>query len=542
MKNQSLWRVVGRLKNIAHPRSNFIFVLSFILGCMLSLTPVWAQANPSAAIALDGRQLFKVSQLEGFDAQPRADYANGILNRAVESDEAVQVQVVKVKDLPVIRVNGVNLLTVTEKDAVDGMTKEEQAQRWRDRIDVAIKLAQEQRRPEYIRKALLISAGCVLVAIGFNSVLGSIWQKLQRRLISHRETVPETAAPTQSIDLFLKFTLVLLRAAMWLGALLYITNQFPQTRVWSQKIVDVIVYSLTAPIIPLGDKSYSVIQVIILIALFYGLLIVTRTVKNVLRSRILGLTGMNRGAQEAIATIAFYGLIFIGTVVLLQLWGLDLSSLTIFAGVLGVGIGLGLQGIAKEFVSGLVIIFERPIQVGDFVNVGDFMGTVERISVRSTEIRTLDRVSIIVPNSRFLENEVVNWSHSGFVTRLRLPIGVAYGSDLSKVRDALIDATKDYPDVVSDPPPNVIFRGFGDYSLQLELLVWIKEPRQQVIVKSDLYFRIDTILRDRNIEIPFPQRDFHVRSGALPLELSPQLSATLAKLLESYNNGGNNRE
>lgn len=519
-----------------------IVALSFILGYILSLTPVWAQGNPTAPITLDGRQLFKVSQLEGFEAQPRADYANQILNRVVQSGDPVKVKVVKIKDLPVIQVNRVNLLTVTEKDTPEGMMKEEQAEDWRDRIDLAIKLAQEQRRPGYIRQALLISAGCVLVAIALTSVLGSICHRLLKRLSRQQETVPEAVAPTRSLELFLKFTLALLRTGLWLVVALYTTNQFPQTRVWSQKIADVVVYSLASPIIPLGDKSYSVIQLIILFGLFYGLLIATKTVKNVLRSRVLRLTGMNRGAQETIAIIANYTLILLGSVLLLQLWGLDLSSITIFAGVLGVGIGLGLQGIAKEFVSGLVIIFERPIQVGDFVNVGDFMGTVERISVRSTEIRTLDQVSIIVPNSRFLENEVMNWNHSGFVTRIKLPIAVAYSSDLTKVREALIDAAKDYADVVPEPVPNVIFKGYGDNGLNLELLVWIKEPRQQFIIKSDLYFRIDAILRDRNIEIPFPQRDLYVRSGSLPIELSPQLEASLAKLLKKYDNGANQRD
>jgi small-conductance mechanosensitive channel len=223
-------------------------------------------------------------------------------------------------------------------------------------------------------------------------------------------------------------------------------------------------------------------------------------------------------------------MIFLGTIVVLQLWGLDLSSLTILASVVGVGIGLGLQGIAKEFISGLVLIFERPIRVGDFVNIGELMGTVERISVRSTEIRTLDELSIIVPNSRFLEAEVVNWTHHSPVSRLKIPVNVAYGSNLSVVRSALIDAAKEHADVLAEPSPRVFFKGFGDNSLNFELLIWIAEPRHQFRIKSDIYFRIEAILRHRHIEMPFPQRDLHVRSGSLPLEVPPQLTESFALL------------
>ena len=516
-----------------------ITTLSFILTSVFSLMPVSAQPTANAAITLDGRQLFKVSRLDGFDAQPRADYANQILNRMVESGDPVQVKVVEINDLPVIQVNGTNLLTVTEKDAPAGVMKEEQAKNWRDRIEVAIKQAQSQRRPEYIQKALLVSLGCLLVAIAFNSALSSILHRCLQRFCP-QQTLSENSATNRSLKLFLKIIFDLLRAALWLGVGLYISNQFPQTRELSYHLTNFMVFSLTSPIIPLGDKAYSVIQVIILIALFSGLVIVARTGKRVLRSRVLSVTGMNRGAQEAIALIANYMMIFIGTIVLLQIWGLDLSSLTIFAGVLGVGIGLGIQGIAKEFVSGLIIIFERPIQVGDFVNVGDFLGTVERISVRSTEIRTLDQVSIILPNSYFLEKEVVNWSHGSPITRIRLSIHVAYGSDLNRVREALLDAVKDYPNIISEPEPEVFFRGYGDNSLNLELLFWVTDPRQQVRIRSDLYFRIDAILRERKIEIPFPQQDLHLRSGSLPLTISSQLEDAIAKLLKNYDENGSN--
>ncbi len=158
------------------------------------------------------------------------------------------------------------------------------------------------------------------------------------------------------------------------------------------------------------------------------------------------------------------------------------------------------------------------------------MGTVERISVRSTEIRTMDAISVIVPNSRFLESEVINWTHQNPVSRLRLPVGVAYGINLTIVQESLIQAAQEHQDVLRQPEPQVLFRGFGDSSLDFDLLVWIAYPPQQFQIKSDLYFRIEEILRDHNVEIPFPQRDLHIRSGSLPVEISPQLSESLTQL------------
>ena len=516
--------------NLRKMKSLKIITLSFILGCVLSLMPVLAQQNSTAPVTIDGRQLFRLSQLNEFDAQLRANNANEILNQAVVSGNPAEVKVQEINNFPVIQVNGTNLVTVTDKDVPVGITKEEQAERWQNIIQDAINQAQKERRPEYIRYAALVSLGCVLLAIFVTLLLGWLWKYWLIPLLPAPERVKETAAPPK-VHLLAKLVLGLLRVGVWLYSLVYIANLFPQTRSWGQRISYFIVYSLAEPIVNLGSNSYSVIQIGILIGLFLGLLSLTKVVRNLLRSRILHVTGMNQGDQETIATIANYILISIGTVLLLQIWGLDLSSLTIFAGVLGVGIGLGLQGIAREFVSGLVIIFERPIQVGDFINVGDFMGTVERISVRSTEIRTLERLSIIVPNSHFLEKEVINWSHGSPVALIKLPVRIAYNSDLKKVRQALLDAAKDQRDVVPDPPPNVLFKSYGENYLNLDLIAWITEPRRQFLIKSDIYFRIDEIFRERNIEIPYPRQELHLRSGNLPVELSPELEASLTKLL-----------
>ncbi len=510
-----------------------IAAVAIAIGCLLSIPPVLAQDkdSPTAPIILDARQLFEVSQSGRYNAEERAEDANAVLKDKVRIDAPpVPVRIDESQNLPIIKVDGAHLLTVTQEDAPPGRTAKEQANIWAGRLEQAIQEAQEQRSPAYIRKAILLSIGYILLASACSYALGWIWRHWLQPMLPKEMSDSQDTRQRLNVELGVKVILAGIRAALLLFTTLYITDLFPQTRELSRKITSTIVGSLVSKLIPLGDTSYSVLDLFILFGLFTGVVVLAGTAKKVLRSRVLRLTGLSRGAQETVAQVVTYGMIFLGTIVVLQLWGLDLSSLTIFASVLGVGIGLGLQGIAKEFISGLVIIFERPIRVGDFVNVGELIGTVERISVRSTEIRTLDEVSIIIPNSRFLEGEVVNWTHHSPVSRLTVPVSVAYGSNLSMVRSALISAAKEHPDVLSEPAPRVFFKGFGDNSLDFNLLIWICEPPKQFRIKSDLYFRIEAILRHRKIEIPFPQRDLHVRSGSLPLEISPQLVESLTQL------------
>ena len=210
-----------------------------------------------------------------------------------------------------------------------------------------------------------------------------------------------------------------------------------------------------------------------------------------------------------------YALTFLGTLIVLQAWGIDVRTLAIAGSVLGVGVGFGLQNLANNFVSGLVLNLERPIRPGDFINLGDLTGTVDRIGARCTLIRTLDHLTILVPNSRLLENEVINWSHGDPMSRLHLPVGVAYGSPTRQVRRALLDAALENPNVLRDPRPQVQFKGFGESALDFELLVWTADPRGQQELKSDLNFRIEASLARQGIQIPFPQRDLHLRSPQL---------------------------
>jgi len=518
-------------------------IVTFTLSFFLFTLPAEAQTNYSAPILVDGRVVFEVTASGQFNAKERAEDANQTLNRMIrkslaplqeEASDEIQIAVDTSQTVPTLQINGNHLLSVTREDTPQGRELEEQAELWQQKLERAIAQAQRERTAAYLIPATLLSIFIIVVTGLLIWGIGLICERWINPYL--RESNPPVDSHTQpftgTTTRFIAFQVFLnfLRGLIVLLALGYISTLFPQTRHLSRQLRDNLIYSITSDLFPLGNNAYSVLDLIILLALFTALFILARTIKQVLRLRVLSLTGLSRAAQETIALVANYSFVLIGALVLLQIWGLDISSLTVFAGVLGVGIGLGIQGIAKEFVSGLVLIFERPIQAGDFVEVGELVGTVEHISVRSTEITTVDRVSVILPNSRFLESEVVNWSHRSPISRLRIPVGVAYGSNVETVRQALLDTAKNHSDVLPIPPPNVFFLGFGDSSLDFDLLAWISEPRKQFQIKSDLYFLIYKLFQERGVEIPFPQRDLHVRSGKLPVELTPELTQSLSQL------------
>ncbi|MEM6755263.1 MAG: mechanosensitive ion channel domain-containing protein, partial [Cyanobacteria bacterium P01_C01_bin.38] len=426
-------------------------------------------------------------------------------------------------------------ITVTARDVTSGESANNQAYIWADTIRQTIAQAIEERSKDFIRNTLILSIILVVLTIALHFVLGKVWVILQRN-VSPLVTSTGTSDENQqqnSLNLLLKATLFLTRTALWVGVALYISNLFPVTRQWSFDIAARLQFSLTSPIF----KTFSVTSILVLIGLFLGLIILSGAVTNILRSRILRVLRISRGAQEVVAIVFKYIFIGIGSVILLQIYEVDLSSLAILASALGVGIGFGFQDIAKNFGSGLVLLFERPIQVGDFIEVGKYMGSVESIGARSVTIRTLDRVSIIVPNSRFLEDEVINWSHHNPVSRIHVPVGVSYSADVKLVKKALLEAGKSHPEVLTVPQPQVLFTGFGDSSLDFELLAWINAPSHQISIKSDLCFRIEASLKEHNIEIPFPQRDLHLRTGELAIKLSSEAEKALTKQQQNGRNG-----
>jgi potassium efflux system protein len=270
---------------------------------------------------------------------------------------------------------------------------------------------------------------------------------------------------------------------------------------------------------PLPGVNLSLFQIFLLIALLIAVFWFSSRTKRFLFNRFLAKSGLDRSLQYAIAQIVSNIVLIVGIFIVLDNAGIHLGALTVFAGAVGVGVGFGLQNIASNFISGLVILAERPITVGDRVEVAGIAGQVQHIRARSTVIVTNDNITMIVPNTKFIDSPVTNWTYGDPRVRFRVPVGVAYGSDVEKVREALTAAAREHPAALSDPAPSVFLEKFGDSTIDFELVVWSKEmsyrPRR---FKSDLNFLIDKHLRAADIEIPNPQRDLHIRSGVLKIE------------------------
>jgi small-conductance mechanosensitive channel len=269
---------------------------------------------------------------------------------------------------------------------------------------------------------------------------------------------------------------------------------------------------------PLPGVSLSLIQIFLLIGLLILVFWISSRTKRFLFNRLLADSGLDRSLQYAISQIVANAVLVIGIFIVLDNTGIHLGALTVFAGAVGVGIGFGLQNIASNFISGLVILAERPITIGDRVEVAGICGQVQQIRARSTVILTNDNITMIVPNTKFIDSPVTNWTYGDPRVRFRIPVGVAYGSDVNKVRDTLTAAGREHPGALADPAPTVFLHQFGPSSIDFELVVWSTEMSSRPSrFKSDLNFLIEKHLREAGIEIPFPQRDLHIRSGVLKM-------------------------
>jgi small-conductance mechanosensitive channel len=274
---------------------------------------------------------------------------------------------------------------------------------------------------------------------------------------------------------------------------------------------------LKSPLFTIGDADVTLLSILWFIIFITILFFATRLVRKHIIGRLLLKTRLDIGIQHAITTITTYVIILIGLVILLQTAGIDLTTLNVLVGALGIGVGFGLQNIVNNFISGLIILLERPIKIGDRIEVGSIEGDVVKIGGRSTTVLTNDNISVIVPNSKFILENVVNWSHNERTVRFRIPISVAYGSDIKLVEKSLLEVAKDNPDILDNPEPAVRFLEFGDSGLLFELRAWtmtLIHKKGKLI--SALNFAIYEKFKEHNIEIPFPQRDIHIRSGNIP--------------------------
>jgi small-conductance mechanosensitive channel len=270
---------------------------------------------------------------------------------------------------------------------------------------------------------------------------------------------------------------------------------------------------LERDLVPFVETRVTPLTLLLFLLTVIGAAVLGRVVRTLTMRLLAHRGGASEGVAYAVGRIGQYLILAGGVLFALDNVGIDVTALAALGAVISVGIGFGLQNIAQNFISGVILLVERPVQKGDFVQLGDTEGSVAEIEMRATRVITRDGISVLVPNSKLISDEVRNLSAPSSQNRLRVEVGVAYGSDTARVRDTLLEVAAADPRVLQDPAPLVLFQEFGDSSLNFELCVWLADPQPRPVVSSELRFAIDRAFRERDIAIPFPQRDLHLVSG-----------------------------
>lgn len=283
---------------------------------------------------------------------------------------------------------------------------------------------------------------------------------------------------------------------------------------WYQGIKD----ALDIPLIAVGETSITVWSVVYFLSLLLLVLWGSGLLRRILVRTLTRGKRVEAGVAESVGTITRYVLVLIGLLVIVQTAGINLTTLNVIAGAVGIGVGFGLQTIAANFVSGLILLIGRPIKVGDRIEVsgvddeGDVEGDVVQIGARATTVLTNDNIAVIVPNSKFVEQAVVNWSHNDRRVRFKIPVHVAYGTDVREAERLLVEVARKDPDVLDDPAPSVRFLEFGDSGLKLELRAWSRSlVHRKGLLTSNLNFAIYEAFNRAGIEVPYPTRVVHLR-------------------------------
>jgi small-conductance mechanosensitive channel len=271
-----------------------------------------------------------------------------------------------------------------------------------------------------------------------------------------------------------------------------------------------------------GSKKITIGLVLAAVAILYGSFIMSWAVQTVFMEELLRRRQVELGVRMSMARLVHYVLVLVGFMIALSALGFDLKNITILGGALGIGIGFGLQTVVSNFVCGLILLFERPLKVGDVIELGTQMGRVKKLGLRSTVVQTFDKAEVVVPNTDLISNQVTNWTLADRQIRFTIPVGVAYGSDIALVMKSLTEFAEANPLVLKDPAPQVLFSALGASSLDFELRIWIEDFNDRRQVQSELLVEIDRRFRELNIEIPFPQSDLHLRSVDPPVTASLQ--------------------
>lgn len=335
---------------------------------------------------------------------------------------------------------------------------------------------------------------------------------LSRRAVSRFQVVTQRTGPLlQSLG-------ALLKVAAFVIWVVFTLNQFRVYRPIADWLRRVLTHG-----IEIGELTITLGSVVLFALAVYFAFWTAKTIRVLLSDEILPKMDLPRGVGNSISTLSYYALIMVGLLIALAVAGFQVGQFAIVLGALGVGIGFGLQGVVNNFVSGLILMFERPIQPGDVVEVAEILGRVTDIGIRATKVKTFTGAEVVVPNGMLLSDKLVNWTLSDMNRRLEVNVGVAYGTDPAMVVELLTDAAKSTPGILDDPPPHALFVGFGASSLDFTLRAWTNDPKEWLKIQSDMAVRVNRAIRQAGIEIPFPQRDLHLRS--VSPEISEQVGA-----------------
>jgi small-conductance mechanosensitive channel len=294
-----------------------------------------------------------------------------------------------------------------------------------------------------------------------------------------------------------------------------------------QEISGLITRWLNIPLFEIGTAPVTLWTIVSLVVLFVLLLWLTKKLKNFIVLKLLANSRIDIGVRQATGSIVRYVILAIGFAVILQTVGIDLSTVTVLAGALGIGVGFGLQTITNNLVSGLILLFERPIKIGDRIEVGQVTGDVVDISARATTVITNDNIAIIIPNAEFIASTVTNWSYTTRDVRFNFPVRVSYREDPEAVRTLLLEIADSHPGVLKDRKPDVLFQEFGESSIHLIFRVWTRDYTDRPgMLRSELNYAISRRFREHGIEIPYPQHDIHIKDGSLTVVASAPSSSS----------------
>ena len=318
----------------------------------------------------------------------------------------------------------------------------------------------------------------------------------------------------QKVSFFKKNAAVIMRRMMLLVQILM------WTFIFSNIMVDWGLFNLPSEAIQgflalgfmVGEKKITIGLVLAAVAILYGSFIISWAVQTVFMEEVLRRRQVELGVRMSMARLVHYVLVLVVFMIALSALGFDLKNITILGGALGIGIGFGLQTVVSNFVCGLILLFERPLKVGDVIELGEQRGRVKKLGLRSTVVQTFDQAEVVVPNTDLISNPVTNWTLADRQIRFTIPVGVAYGSDVALVMKSLTEFAQENPLILKDPAPQVLFSALGASSLDFELRIWIEDFNDRRQVQSELLVEIDRRFRELDIEIPFPQSDLHLRS------------------------------